>query len=73
MLLFDNLKLDVIGFHEAADGHELRPLLLIRGVSFDTDEVDFTSPQREDGSRVGDDGDVLRRTIHLINNSALGY
>jgi hypothetical protein len=59
MLLFDDLKFDVIRFQVAADGHELRPLLLIRGVSFDTDEVDFTSPQREDGGRVGDDGDVL--------------
>ena len=72
MLLFDNLKLDVIGFHESTYRHKLRPLLLICGVGFDTDEVHFTSPQREDGSRVGDDGDVLRRTIHLIN-SALGY
>ena len=70
MLLFDDLKFDVIRFQVAADGHELRPLLLIRGVCFYTDEVDFTSPQREDGGRVGDDGDILRRAHELIHNGA---
>lgn len=69
-MLLENNKLDIVRLQIAADGHELRPLLLIRGMCFYTDEIDFTCSKREDGGRVGDDGDVLRRAHELIHNGA---
>ena len=60
------MKLDVVGFHITADGHELRPMLLIRGVSFNPHEVDFTTPQRQNDGRVSGDGDGFRRAQELI-------